>query len=382
MAFPPPSRVLALAFLSALLLLAGCGKFFPANDTGSGGSGSSTGDYLYVGSLSSGSPEVTGYSVSSSGITAISGAPWTLSVGPYALAINPTNKFLYVGGGAAYDTVDSLGIDSSTGSLSSITALGSLGPVALTVDKNGNWLVGLDGLLGEVYAFSLDSSGDIGTPYSSSVVPLSNCVPSTDLAGLPGGIAISSSDYVYVSCGTQGIDVLSLNSSSGALSLLETVGPKKTAAADTGLAIATTTAGSYLIAAESVTNGVRVFSISSTTGKLTELSSSPFSTGAGPDAVLVDATDSYVYVANHTDGTISGFLLSSSGSLTTISGSPFSTGSLPTAMAEDNSDTYIAVACEGSNALETYTISSTTAGALTSYKNFTITAPITLVTTH
>lgn len=382
MKFHARSRVAALAFLSTLVFLAGCGKFFPPVTSGGGGSGTTTsGDYFYAGSLQSGSPAVAGLSVGNSTIAAISGSPWGSSIGPEALAIDPNNNYVYVGGGSAYE-VDSWAIDGSTGALSAVNALGSFGPVALQVDNSGSWLVGMDSLQSEIYAFALTSGGGISSPYSSSIAALSGCDPSTDLSGLPAGLVISSSDYIYASCGTAGIYVLSLNASTGAVSLLQTISPKKSGAADSGLALATTTAGSYLIAAETVTSGARVFSISSTNGKLTELSSSPVSTGAGPDAVLVDSSDSYVYVANRTDGTISGFLLSNSGALTAISGSPFTTGLLPVALAEDNSGTYIAVACSGSNDIDTYTIGASPAGALTSYNNFSVNTPASLVATH
>jgi 6-phosphogluconolactonase (cycloisomerase 2 family) len=159
---------------------------------------------------------------------------------------------------------------------------------------------------------------------------------------------------------------MSFDTSTGAMAQVNTVlSPKVTDAADYGLAISPS--GGYLFAAETVTGGVRVFTIG-TNGTLTETSGSPYSTGTGAWSVLVDSTGSYVYVANRTQGTISGFLLSNSGALTQITGSPFTTGTLPVAMVEDKSDAYIAVICAGGGPdLQVFKFDSTTAGALDSF---------------
>ena len=44
-------QVSVCATLSSLLALTGCGQFFPPLGSGGGGTGSSSGDYLYVGNL-------------------------------------------------------------------------------------------------------------------------------------------------------------------------------------------------------------------------------------------------------------------------------------------------------------------------------------------
>lgn len=364
-------RFAALAPLAMLLALTGCGQFFPpqSGGGGGGGGGTTTGDYLYVGNLATSVVGVAGFSISSSGLSALSGSPTSTAIGPFALAVSPNNQYLYVGGGPAYE-VNAYPINSN-GSLGTGNAYGGVGPSALRIDSTGSWLIGSDSVQGTVYSFAINSSnGALSQPSGNSIATLPNCSPSTNMVGLPQGLVIGPGrQYVYASCGTAGIYVLSFNSSNGALAETGHVNPANTNGADSGLAIATTTAGSYLLAAETVTNGVRVFAINSTTGQLTQISGSPFATGGGPDAILVDSTHSHVYVANRTDGTISGFTLAASGGLTPVSGSPFATGKLPVAMVEDNTDTYIAVACAGGNSdLETYTIGSNPAGALVLFK--------------
>lgn len=359
----------ALFAASTLLLLAGCGQFFPPNtDTGSGTSTSSTSDFLFTGNVAT--LGIASFGISSSGLAAVSGSPFSTGITPVALAVSRNNEYLYASGGGADFEVDAYTIG-STGALSAGTAYTGVGPSALRVDTTGDWLIGSDSEAGEVYAFAIDpSTGVLTEPDSTSVALLPGCSPTVDVpAGLPAGLAISSGDnYVYASCGTAGVYALSFNSSTGVLTELGQVKPASTDGADSGLAIATTSSASYLIAAETVTNGVRVFTIGST-GGLTALGS-PVATGTAPDAVLVDATNSYVYVANRNPGsagTISAFTLAASGALTSV-GSATSTGLLPVAMVEDNTKAYIAVACAGgSSDLETYSIG--TGGALTSFYN-------------
>ena len=75
-----------------------------------------------------------------------------------------------------------------------------------------------------------------------------------------------------------------------------------------------------------INTGLRELSIG-TGGALNEVSGSPYAVGTGPTGVLLDATGSYVYVANKGSNNISAFTLTAaSGKLTAVAGSPFSFG--------------------------------------------------------
>lgn len=359
-------RWVALAGCGVFLVMAGCGQFFPPLSSTTGTSGSNSGDYLYVGNLEG--DTIGGFSIASSTLTSLSGSPFSASIAPTALAVTPSNSYLYASSG------DATGVGeiwvypiNNNGTLGSGSLAGSVGPAALAADTTGDWLIGVDPVYGDAYVLQIDTSTGAVTQLTSSTVTLPNCTQTT-MAGLNPGLAITSSDdYVYASCGTAGIYALSFDSTSGALGYVGQLPGPSNGGADSGLAIATSGSTTYLLAAETVTNGVRIFSINSSTGQFSQVGSA-VSTGSGPDSVLVDYTDTYVYVANRAANTISGFTLGSSGTLTAISGSPFSTGSLPAALVEDNSHTYIAAVCYGGNSdLETYTIG--TGGALTSFKN-------------
>ena len=140
------------------------------------------------------------------------------------------------------------------------------------------------------------------------------------------------------------MDVLTFSPVTGALNKVSLLAPKGNAYADQGLAVDPT--GTYLFVGETGINGVRVLTINAD-GSLTEVTGSPYPTGAGAKSVLVDSTGSYVYVANSATNTVSAFSLGTGGALTQLAGSPFTTGSSPYGLAEDNTGKYLLVACLG-----------------------------------
>jgi 6-phosphogluconolactonase (cycloisomerase 2 family) len=78
-------------------------------------------------------------------------------------------------------------------------------------------------------------------------------------------------------------------------------------------------------------NQIAAFSINPTTGSLTALPQSPFTTGNGPSQMAFLPTtlgpQGFLYTANVQDGTISAFTADdSTGALTPVSGSPYVAG--------------------------------------------------------
>ena len=71
--------------LVLFLALSGCGKFFP-KETGGGGT-TTTGANVYVGNNNTAT--ISGFSISSSGITGLSNSPYKLGVSPSALLSRP-----------------------------------------------------------------------------------------------------------------------------------------------------------------------------------------------------------------------------------------------------------------------------------------------------
>jgi 6-phosphogluconolactonase (cycloisomerase 2 family) len=365
------ARTFSLLFpLCMAIGLAGCGKFFvPENGGGGGGGGGTgTGNYFYVANQTTGS--VAGFVLGTKGITNTSNSPYVLGVvSPSAITVTPNGRYIYVGTvGAIYGY--SVGSDGTLTLLNGGSALISgISPSAVRVDPSGNWLIAADPFP-EAFVFSIDANSGLLTQQGTQL---------NLNAGVPAHIVFTPSNgLVYISLATSeaqpmnsgGVQVCTFNQSTGSLSKTnQFLLPLSAGNGDYGLAI--DPAGKYLFVAETGVNAVRVLSIAAN-GALTKIPGSPFQTGLGPKAVLVDSTGAYVYVANATDGTISAFsLAATTGALTAISGSPFRAGVAPSDLAEDTSNTYLGVANQGGNPdFQVFTIggaTSATPGGLTSF---------------
>lgn len=350
--------------VSAVLLLAGCGDFF-SKDNGGGGGGGSVASYIYVGAQSG---IFSSYSVSSTGALAtLSGSPFQLGTsGINGLAITPTNSFLYAA--VAGVGVFGLSINASTGvtSLISTSALvQDVAPVGLTVDPSGKFLLvaGLANGAAAVGEYAINSDGTLSEVQGS---PVTITFPTgTDTTNLSiGNIAVApNSSFVFVTLGQLGVAPMPFNTNGALAANTLIINPKASSGiANQDLGLAVNSTSSALFVGE--TNvGVRVFGIGS---KFTEISGSPFKAGGQPRSLTFDGTGDYLYVANASDNTISGFSVLASGSLTALSGSPFSSvGSQPFALTLDQSKKYLFSAnASGGPDVQLFSFDSTTAGKL------------------
>lgn len=344
------------------LLLAGCGDFFSKNG-GGGGGGTTVGSYTYVGTQSG---VLVGYSVSSTGALAtLSGSPNQFATaGVNSLAVMPNNTVLYAG--VAGIGVYGLGINSSTGATTLINTnalVQDVAPSALTVDPSGQFLLvaGLANGVAAVGEYAINSDGTLsevgGSPVSITFVAGTD---TTNLAVTNIAVAPNSS-YVFVTLGQLGVAPLPFNSSGSLSANTQIIGPKapnNIPNQDLGLAVNPTSSALFI----GETNvGVRVFTIGSS---FTEISGSPFKAGSQPRSITFDGTGDYLYVANGSDGTISGYSVLASGTLTALTGSPFSAvGSGPFALALDQSKKFLLSAnLGGSPDMQLFSFDATTVG--------------------
>jgi 6-phosphogluconolactonase len=357
------------------LSLTGC-DFFVAQ-TNSGG-GTNTGDYVYV--ANSNNTFLAGFGVSSTGtLSVLNNSPYNNGVAAQSVAVTPANTFLYAGttsGIFAY----AINSDGSITVQNSGTAVAQdivATSMQVEVDTTGSYLLaaGVGTSIGAqaIAIYKIDTTTGLLTALTGSPVALYTGNGTTATVVTPSTVLITpNNSYVYVSLGTLGVQVLTL-ASGGALNTgtAPTILPpssKSTSPSDAGLASDPLSA--FLFVAE-INTGLRVFSIG-TAGALNEVTGSPYAVGTGPVAVLLDATGSYVYVANKGSNNISGFLLTAaSGKLTAITGSPFASGGqLPIAMVNDNTKKFIAVinvgtsVSSGNNDLQTFKFDATTDGKL------------------
>ena len=342
-------RILGLCcFL--LLGVAGCGGFFSSQTTPV----TTTGDYLYVGNANN--TYLAGFGISSSGtLSVLNNSPYNNGVAAVSLAVTPANSYLYAGttNGIYGYTINSDG---------SITVLNSGNPLAqdlvstaMQVDSTGGFLLAVGiSTSTQTQSIGIYQIGSAGllTALTGSPLALYTGKGSTATVVAPTAILITpNNSYVYASLGTLGVQVLTLGTG-GALSTgsaATILPPLSTSTSPADAGVASDPNSLFLFVAE-LNTGLREFSIG-TGGSLKEVSGSPYAVGTGPTSVIMDATGSYLYVANKGSNNISAYTLTAaSGKLTAVAGQPFSSGGLlPIGLAKDNSKKYIAVINSGSN---------------------------------
>jgi 6-phosphogluconolactonase len=379
-----------------LFFAAGCDFFVP--QTNSGGGGSNTGDYIYVGNGNN--RFMAGFGVSSSGaLSVLNGSPYNNGVAVISAAVAPGNRFLYAGttSGIFIYAINSDG--SITVQNGGNIAAQDVVPTAMQVDSTGGYLlaagVSTSFTTQAIGIYQINSTTGLLTAVTGSPLGLYTGNASTPTVLTPTAMLITPDNaYVYVGLASLGVQILTLGSggalSTGSAPSLLLPYSKSSSPADYGLA---SDPGSKFLFVGEFNTGLRALSIG-TNGSLSEVSGSPYSTGTGSAGVIVDSTGSYVYVANKGSNNISGFALTAtSGQLTPISGSPFSSGGqLPIAFASDNTKQFLAVINSGSNGssgnsdLQLFKFDATTGGKLVAVSNATTgtepTNPQSIAATH
>jgi 6-phosphogluconolactonase (cycloisomerase 2 family) len=329
---------------------------------------STSGDF-YV--LNQTTNQVVAFSISSGSLNKI--GAYTLPAEPYAMAIAPNGKFLYVStlNGIYLYTIGSSGAlttGNSGGTISGDTA------TTMQVDATNSWLVDAVSGLNQLYAIAINSSTGMLATAGESEQPFTlSATTVKQLAISPNDSSSCGDCYVFVALGSGGTELIHFSpgsaypfGSSYQLGLLHSGGDNAVAVDPTNRLLYVGESDALPSAADNQTGGLRALTIASNGVK--EISGSPYGIGgAGPSAIQPTADGNYVYVANETvsgssDGNIAGFSVTSTAltSIGTVAAGP--SGQL--GLAEDSTGSYLlAVDFAGNPDLEAYTMSS---GTLTS----------------
>jgi 6-phosphogluconolactonase (cycloisomerase 2 family) len=234
----------------------------------------------------------------------------------------------------------------------------------MAVSPDGQWLIVLDGTTQQLDIFQINASTGALT---SVTAPATYSI----LSGTwqPSDVRISADGtLIFAALGTGGDVVFTFNTTSGLATSSQGLETGNAATGDYGLAISAST--TYLYIARSGTNGgVAVFSIGSG-GSLTPVTGTPFAAGSGTVSVVLDSTGTYLYAANRTDGTISGYTITAGAtaaalSLKPLSGSPYASGTSVQSIGIDKTGKYLlAAAIGGSPDLTMYSFDITVPGKL------------------
>jgi len=283
---------------------------------------------------------------------------------PVALVLHPSKTFLYVANQTA-GTVSGFNVDRTNGILSPVgTAVppsptcpttASCNPIGLGINTAGTFLFVLNQGGGSTPAsiavFGIDLARGLLTPVGGSPFTFASLTSPNPqfLAVSPGG------NFFYVSNGPAGtVSAFSIGSSGVPL---EIAGSPFTAGASiAGLAI--DAKGQFLYAADKVNNKIASFSIQGS-GALAPVAGSPFTTGLGPDALALDPAGATLFCANAAGESVSVFK-STAGVLTPVAGSPFSLVSSgnpqPSFLVVDPSNTFLYVANFGTRNISGFVI--------------------------
>ncbi|MHB8301947.1 MAG: lactonase family protein [Acidobacteriaceae bacterium] len=355
------------------LTVTGCGgKFFvplcqenntctTSGTTPTGGttpSGSSTySSYAYVANANLGT--LAGFPVPTATFTSLTGSVYNLGTPPSALVATPKGRFLYVATSAG--SVFVYVIDQANGSLtlgnSGQPVTSTLNPTWMTVDRTGNWLFMVSNSSPQLLIFQIDRTDGVLVQTSQGTIATS--------AGNPTQVYITPNDaHLYVGLGLGGTDAFLFDSANGTVSNQMHIRPLINGGSSDN-AIGSDNKSAFLFLGEAGT-GIRVLTIASN-GVLNEISGSPFTSNSelGPASILVDPTNTYVYVAYRTTNSIAGYTLGSTGALTQLSSSPFQTGSGPTQISLDSTGKYLfAIDVGGNPDLQVFQFDTTTPGKL------------------
>jgi 6-phosphogluconolactonase (cycloisomerase 2 family) len=363
--------VAALSALSiAAFALTGCGNFFVppgTTTTTTSGTGTSTStDLAYFTNSATGTQYLNGYAVSAGALTAANGSPYNLGFTPQAAVLSTPNSFLYVASNSTLAAGAIYGWSVAAGGaltvLSSGAALASENTAALEVTTDGKYLFSLnsDGLTLEQYSINT-STGALTLAANYSLTG-----PTDGAAIVPTALKMApTDDFLVAVLGTGGAETFTYNTSTGALTPAANFNPASTSIGIYGVTVDTNnniyTVGTSL----SNSPGLQEYS-ANISGVPASTPIATATTGNGPHAVVLSANGSYVYVANFTDGTISGFSTTPSSSvLPALSGSPYAAPSSVLALGRENTGKYIlASGYNATSGFEIYTIGST--GVLTS----------------
>jgi 6-phosphogluconolactonase len=349
----------------------------PAGGGITGGGGGAT---ISAGSASALVFFMSGSSIQGAGIGGSTFAPLTGYTAPtastgFADVMLVTQKYVYVPLGNS--NVEGFSIDRKTGALTAIpgspftanTALGGTTDGAWT-DPKGRFLFVGSETSGDIWVFQINATTGALTETAGSpfTAPSNADIMTVDASG----------KFLYAGQGSasSGVAAFSINQTTGALT------PILGSPFNLGIAqVRASLTGEFLLGVAQIQDAgisatdthIHVLSINPTTGVPTEVNGSPFVTASAPFDLAISPNGKFVYtvgtdVAKATTGAIEGFQMdTTSGALTKLGGSPFTT--LPTASACMFDQSGADLVCSDSGKLFVLGASATN-GALTNVATF------------
>jgi len=382
-------RSLAAGMMLALLVpLTGCPFFVCAkasctdNTTTTG-----TGDYAFVTNSSSGTTYLDGFQVSGGSLVAATGFPFSLGYVPSAMAVIPSDAYLYVASDSALNSGvgDIYGYTIGTGG--ALTALNSGNPleaensIALDISPNGEWLFSLNNDDITLEEYSINSTTGLLTYFNNYSLAFPAGFTSSTSSLQTGSAMVKvapSGDFVAVAEGLAGVETFTLDESTGAVTGASQVPAPSSTAGDYAVDI---DSNNYLYVA--TTGEIYSYAVS-TTGTISTPATSGVATGVPPFGIaLIGSGRLLTGFENSSSQSIIDVFTITSGVL----GSSPPQATAPTnvgALGVDSSGSYVVAAGENSSSgIQIFSIGSTTVTSIGSVASGTTTGiPVVVAMTH
>ena len=352
-------RILCLALSG--LLLASCGG------SSSGGppppTGSDTFTYVSNGDASS----ITAYKLNSNtgALTPLTGSPFAGVNVPTGLAIAPNSHFL-AAGNVNGPSISVFRVNTDNGSTTPVAGSpfptsGGGYPLETLFHPSGKFLyAGMQvSTTSNVWAFSVNASTGALSPVPGAPFPGQPSIGGggvNSIALHPGG------SFLYASGSFQGITGYSVDGASGVLTQLPG-SPFIPAGTFFNSKLVVHPSGNYLYMADLDADGVRVFPIAADGSLGSEITGSPFASGAAPRGIALDPSGKFAFVPNEGDLNVTAFIVNASTGALTVAGNA-DTGNGPSAVTLDSSGKFLHVTNHSDGNVSTYKVDATT-GALT-----------------
>ncbi len=222
-------------------------------------------------------------------------------------------------------------VDAATGSLTD-AGTASLGPMssafALAINPSQTFLYVGDNAGTGTWGFAIDADSGALTPLADSPFPVTNSL----------SLAVEPSGRFLIAALGGNVSSFRIDPATGGLERADTV------VGGTPWSVTFEPSGQYVYVANVNSNNVSGFRLDADTGALTAVPGSPFSAGANPSRVVIEPSGRFLYVSNGNGSNLNAYSIDSdTGALSPISGSPFPTGVIPEAMAIDPSGRYLYV---------------------------------------
>ena len=228
-------------------------------------------------------------------LTQAPGSPFAAGVAPAGVAVDPSNRFVYVANSGSND-VSAYMIDSATGALTPVArspfAAGA-GPVGIAVGPAGRFLYVANSASSDVSAYTIDAATGALTP-----------VPGSPFAAgaAPARVTLDPAGrFLYVTnSGSGSVSAYRIDATSGALAA---VPGSPFAAGRNAVSVAIDPTGrlAYVTSADRRDHSLRVFAIDPASGELAVSPGSPLAAGGGPLSVALHPSGEFVYVTNGGD---------------------------------------------------------------------------------